>query len=168
VASQRMGAPRSNSLSSWPVARSPTESNRLPEGTTVGRIPEADRLCVVVAAGSSCADAFGSSRYACKISSVLGPWLVRTLAVTSRLKRVAGGLTFSNQLLVLAESRRPTADGSSRASGGSPVSWPRGSPSSNLTSAQHPPYTTQVHKTRHNGEPKTRVEHDLSYHRPRD
>jgi hypothetical protein len=37
----------------------------------------------------------------------------------------------------------------------------------NLTSAQDAPYTPQVHETRHNGEPKTRVEHDLSYHRPR-
>src|SRR5215208_3618758 len=37
----------------------------------------------------------------------------------------------------------------------------------NLTSAQATPYTPQVHESRHNGEPKTCVEHDLSYNRPR-
>ena len=69
------------------MAQSPIESNRLPGGTTEGRISAAANLGDVVADafGSSRADAFDPSRYPCKISLVVGPWLVRTLAGTISL-----------------------------------------------------------------------------------
>jgi hypothetical protein len=69
------------------MAQSPIESNRLPGGTTESRISAAANLGggVAGAFGSSRADAFDPSRYRCKISSVVGPWLVRTLAGTISL-----------------------------------------------------------------------------------
>src|SRR5215208_4445990 len=84
VVAQGLGVPRLQSLESWTSARSPTERNWLQTGTTEGRISAAAKLCVDVAGafGSWRADAFGPSRCACKISSVVVPWLVRTLAVT--------------------------------------------------------------------------------------
>jgi hypothetical protein len=87
VVSQRLGDPRTQSLEAYPIAQSPIESNRLPGGTTEGRISAAANLGDGVAAafGSSRADAFDLSRYPCKISSVVGPWLVRTLAGTISL-----------------------------------------------------------------------------------
>jgi hypothetical protein len=69
------------------MAQSPIESNRLSGGTTEGRISAAANLGggVASAFGSSRAGAFDPSRYPCRISSVVGPWLVRTLAGTLSL-----------------------------------------------------------------------------------
>src|SRR5918999_4749476 len=69
------------------MAQGPIESNRLSGGTTEGRISATANLCggVAGASGSSRADGFDPSRFPCKFSSVVGPWLVRTLAGTISL-----------------------------------------------------------------------------------